>query len=49
VARLAAATPFDVLLDVLLLEVQSRRTAVDDAAQRRAVALAETGDSEKLP
>ncbi len=47
-ARGAGAPPFQLRLDVLLRQLQPRRTAVDDAAERRAVAFAEARDSEQL-
>src|SRR6185437_9573159 len=45
--RGAGTPPVDILLDVLLRQGESRRTAIDDAAERRPVALAEGRHREK--
>src|SRR5580704_9507343 len=46
--RGAGAPAVDVLLQVRLAQLEPRRTAVDDAPERRAVTLAEGGDREEL-
>ena len=45
--RSAGAAPIDIALQIRLAERQPRRTAVDDAAERRAVAFAKAGDREQ--
>src|SRR5688500_3854332 len=48
VTRGASAPPFQFRLNIRLRQLQPRRTAVDDAAERRPVAFAEAGDGEEL-
>ena len=48
VPRSAGAPPLQLRLDVLLRQLQPRRAAVDDAAERRPVAFAEGRDGEEL-
>ncbi len=47
-ARLARPAPVELGLDLRRLERDQRRAAVDDAAEGRAVALAEGGDAEEV-
>src|SRR5690606_10502969 len=48
-ARLPRPPAVELLLDVVLRELEPRRTSVDDAAERGPVALAEGRDGEDLP
>ena len=48
VTRRAGAPPVELALHVGLSQRQSRRASVDNAADRRAMALAEVGDAEKI-
>ena len=47
-ARLARATPIEIALDVGFGKRDAGRAAVDDAADRHAMALAEGGDAEEM-
>src|SRR5574340_1789886 len=49
VARGSAAPPIHLMLDVGLSQCHSRRATIHDAAKRRAVALAKTGNHEQAP